>query len=241
MIRMSGATDKGLKRKTNQDSVFFDEGLGLGILADGIGGRAGGEVASSLAVALLRKEIADHNPKAESDFPGFLSSRIQKVNLEIMDRGNKEPQVKGMGTTINCLYFVGRKLYLSHVGDSRTYLYQHGNLFQLTLDHNVENFLARGWISPSILQQGTKPEAVVRALGLVPNCQPDIYEIELQKGQIYITCSDGLSGMVSDEEIADIVAKEKDEFDSLPRKLIRAANGEGGRDNVTVLCSKIES
>lgn len=240
-IRMAGATDIGLKRKANQDSIFYDEPHGLGIVADGIGGRKGGEIASSIAVSSLRKLFIDSDLVRYGEINSFLASTIDRINLDIIARGKLEPEISGMGTTLNCLLFVGDKLHLAHVGDSRSYLFQDNNMFQLTLDHNVETFSERGWLKPGQISANAKPEALVRALGLAPAVEVDVYEVDLVPGQIFLTCSDGLTGMVSDRHISEIIKRYRNRLDDLPRKLIEAAIAGGGKDNITVLISEVRA
>ena len=238
-IRMTGATDIGRKRKGNQDSIFFDESHGLGVVADGIGGRKGGEIASSIAVNSMKRAFHSAGTIRHGEVNSFLIAAIDQLNNDILARGQVEPEIAGMGTTMNGLAFVGDRLHLAHIGDSRTYLYQDGNIFQLTIDHNVGTFAERGWLRPNQVMPGARDEALVKGLGLGPNCEADIYELELQVGQIFVTCSDGLSGMISDAEIASIIRKNLSKFDSLPTLLIAAANAAGGRDNITVLLSEV--
>jgi len=238
-IRMAGATDIGRKRKANQDSIYFDEAHGLGVVADGIGGRKGGEVASSIAVASMKKAFQSAESIRHGEVNSFLISAIDQLNDDILARGQSEPEIAGMGTTLNCLAFVGDRLHLAHIGDSRTYLYQDGNIFQLTIDHNVGTFAERGWLRPHQIIPGARDEALVKGLGLGPNCEVDIYEFDIQPGQIFVTCSDGLSGMISDQEIASIVKKSQPKIDDLPGQLIAAANAAGGRDNITVLLCEV--
>lgn len=238
-IRMAGATDIGLKRKGNQDSIFYDEPHGLGIVADGIGGRRGGEVASSIAVTALKKLFMESDQVRYGEINSFLASTIDRINQEIIARGQVEPEIAGMGTTLNCLLFVGDKVHIAHVGDSRSYLFQENQFFQLTLDHNVETFSERGWLKPNQISPNAKPDALVRAVGLASHLEVDVYELDLVPGQIFLTCSDGLSGMVSDKEICEIIRRYRNRFDDLPRKLIEAANAGGGRDNITVLVSEV--
>ena len=236
---MIGATDVGRRRKSNQDSLYYDELSNFGIVADGIGGRKGGEIASSLAVNGLRKAFMNSDRIRHEEVGPFLTSAVDKMNSEILERGRKEQEILGMGTTLNCLMFVGEKLHIAHVGDSRTYLYYKKHLFQLTLDHSVGNFLERGWLPKSAVQPGAKEGALVRALGLGERIDVDIYEIALKPGQLFLTCSDGLTGMVEDRRIAQIITENLDQFESLPKLLIDAANAAGGRDNITVLLSHV--
>jgi serine/threonine protein phosphatase PrpC len=238
-IRMAGATDIGRKRKANQDSIFYDESHGLGVVADGIGGRRGGEVASSIAVNSMKRVFLGTESIRHGEVNSFLVRAIDELNSDIIARGQMEPDIAGMGTTVNCLVFVGDRLHLAHVGDSRTYMYYGGHLFQLTIDHNVGTFSSKGWLNPDQVQPGAKDEALVKALGLSPNCEADIYEVALKPGQIFLSCSDGLSGMVPDNEIANIIRKNYSKFDAIPQLLIAAANEAGGRDNITVLLSEV--
>jgi len=236
---MIGATDVGRRRKNNQDSLYYDELAHFGIVADGIGGRNGGEIASSMAVNGLRKAFLNSERIRHEEINPFLIGSIDKMNAEILERGHREPEVLGMGTTLNCLMFVGDRLHLAHVGDSRTYLYYKKHLFQLTLDHSVGNFLERGWLPRSAVQPGAKEGALVRAMGLAERCEVDIYEMELKPGQLFLTCSDGLTGMVEDRKIAQLIAENLDQFEKLPRVLIDEANAGGGKDNITVLLSHV--
>ena len=238
-IRMAGATDIGRRRKGNQDSIFYDESRGLGIVADGIGGRKGGDIASSLAVNSIKKSFFAVESIRYGEINSFLVDAIDEANTSILARGELEPEIAGMGTTLNCLAFVGNRLHLGHIGDSRSYLYQDGSIYQLTIDHNVGTFAARGWLRPGQLVPGSKNEALVKALGLGSTCEADIYELELKAGQVFISCSDGLTGMVSDSDIARIIRKNISNFASLPSLLIAAANAGGGVDNITVLVSEV--
>jgi protein phosphatase len=236
---MAGATDVGRRRKSNQDSLYFDEPQGFGVVADGIGGRRGGEVASAMAVNGLRKTFLNSEKIRHEEVNPFLVSAIDKINSDIVDRGKKDRDITGMGTTLNCLMCVADKLHIAHVGDSRTYMYYKKHLFQLTIDHSVKNFIDRGWLPKNAVQQGAKEGALVRALGLAERCDVDLYEVEMQKGQIFVTCSDGLSGMISDRRIAQLITENQNQLDELPKVLINAANAAGGRDNITVLVTKV--
>ena len=238
-VRIVGATDLGRRRKNNQDSLYFDNGASFGIVADGIGGRNGGEIASSMVVNGLRKCLLSCDRLQHEEVTPFLTSSIDRVNRAVIDRGHQEEAIRGMGTTLNCVMFAGDSLHLAHVGDSRTYLYYKKHLFQLTLDHSVGNFLARGWLPKSAVQPGAKDDALVRAVGLMERCEIDLCEFKLQPGQIFLTCSDGLSSMVDDAAIARLITQNLDRFDKLPSILIDAANEAGGRDNITVMLSKV--
>lgn len=236
---MVGGTDVGRRRKANQDSLFYDAAQGIGIVADGIGGRSGGEVASSMAVNGLRKSFLEADMIRHEEIHPFLTTTIDKINQSIIDKGAQDSSLFGMGTTLNCLMFVGDRLHLAHIGDSRTYLYSQKHFWQLTLDHNVGTFVDRGWLAQNSVLPGSGESALVRALGLFEHCDVDIYEKTVKKGEIYVTSSDGLFDMVKDTEIARIISQNLDDFENLPRKLIDEANRRGGRDNITVLLSRM--
>ena len=233
---MAGATDRGLKRTMNQDSLFFDEVLGIAIVADGIGGRKGGEVASSLVVNHLRKAFENAKKLSQNDLYSFLRYHIQQINSEIYDRSKNDAQ-EGMGTTLECLVFAGQKLLIGHVGDSRTYLIAQDHIFQLTTDHNVGSFLDQGLILPQNIHPQTRREALVKAVGIAADCDSDIYEVDLRPESVFLTCSDGLFNMLSAKEITSYFNGTA--FDEIPEKLIAAANAKGGKDNITVVISQI--
>lgn len=236
---MAGATNTGRSRKNNQDSIYFDESIGVGMVADGIGGRKGGEIASSMAINGVRKAMQDLENIREDEIRPFLISAIDKANLSIIARGEHQSELAGMGTTLECLLFFQKNLYLAHIGDSRTYLYSKEHFWQLTLDHNVDNFLERGWLKKSSLQQGWKASALVRAMGLSNHPEIDVYHKVIEPGELYLTASDGLFDMVNDHDIADILANASNDYNALPEILIKEANKRGGRDNITVFIAKI--
>ncbi len=238
-IRMAGATDVGRLRKANQDSLFFDGTQGLGIVADGVGGRKGGEVASSMAVSGIHNAFVDCDVIRHEEIHPFLISTIDKINNDIIKRGHRDTDISGMGTTLNCLLFVGDQLHLAHVGDSRTYLYFNKQLWQLTIDHNVKTFIERGWMSSQNVLPGSSDGALVRALGLFESVDVDFYQKTVKEGEIYLTSSDGLFDMVRDRDIVKIISENENNFEELPNILINEANKQGGKDNITVLLSKI--
>lgn len=236
---MFGASDVGRVRKANQDSFYFNDQLGIAVVADGIGGRKGGEVASALAVEGMKKAFLEIDTLRHEDVTPFMTASADTINQTILTRGNQQQEIRGLGTTMNCLLFVGENLYLSHIGDSRTYLYFKSHLWQLTLDHNIDVYVKRGWLPPAAVESNAKSGALVRAMGLSLQCEIDIYEKEVKPGEIYITCSDGLSGMVSDQKILSIINENRHRVEALPKILIAEANRNGGRDNITVVVSEV--
>lgn len=236
---MAGLTDIGRRRKNNQDCIYFDEPQGIGVVADGIGGRKGGALASAMIVDGLKRAFLDSDRIRHEEINPFVTSAIDRLNGEIIERGKSEEDTAGMGTTLNFLMFVGDRLHLAHIGDSRTYLYYRGHMFQLTIDHNLQTFVERGWLPRSSVQPGMKAEALVRSIGLSAKCEPDVYQLSLRPGEILLTCSDGLTGMLSDRRIAQLIGQHERAIENLPQVLINEANAAGGKDNITVLVSQI--
>jgi protein phosphatase len=237
---MIGDSHIGKRRKINQDSIFYDAKLGLGVVCDGIGGRAAGEKASSLVVDFLQHSYRQSTKIGQADTTPYLIDTINQANLTLIERSRTDEALLGMGSTVNCLAFKGDKLFIGHVGDSRTYLYHKGHMFQLTMDHSVEEFTKRGWLSQAVLNRNPKKGALVRAIGLFQNLDVDVIEIRLREKFIFLTCSDGLSGMVSDQRILELMRKHENELEKLPDVLIKEANKMGGGDNITVLLSQVE-
>lgn len=238
-IVIYGQTDVGRSRKNNQDSIYISSKHGLVVVADGIGGRKGGEVASKIAVEGMRDEYLACESLRHEEVSNFLIGSIDRINQKIIKHGENNQEVEGLATTLNCILFVGERAFISHLGDSRTYLYYKGNLWQLTFDHNIENYVERGWLPDEALLNNPKPGALVRALGLAEDCDVDIYEVPIKPGEILITCSDGLTGMVSDQEIRKVIKANAHQLHELPQILIDLANRNGGQDNITVAVTGI--
>jgi protein phosphatase len=235
---MFGASDLGRVRKSNQDAFYCSGSQGIALVADGIGGRKGGEVASKLAVEGMKKAIVECESLRHEEVNPFLVSAIDRINNEIISTGNTNG-TPGMGTTLECLMFVGDKVHVAHVGDSRTYLFYKNHLWQLTIDHNLKTFVDRGWMVRSEISPRMKEEALVKSLGLTARCEIDIYNKTIQDGEIYLTCSDGLSSMIDNRKMSTIIREQQANPERLPRLLIDEANAEGGRDNITVVVTRV--
>lgn len=241
-IRMAGVTHIGRRRKNNQDSLFFDEGHGIGVVADGIGGRKGGEIASTLVVEGIREAFLGSEVIRHEEVAPFLAAAVDTVNANVFAFGRENLEYAGLGSTMECIFFSGDMVYIAHVGDSRTYLYENGHLFQLTLDHNVENFVERGLVQrESLSDPSVRGAALVKAVGLQPRCEMDICRIKRRPGQVYISCSDGLTSMLSDKEVAAMLETHSGNLQKASEILLDAANTAGGRDNITVLLARVES
>jgi protein phosphatase len=187
----------------------------------------------------MKKSFIETERIRHEEINPFLYSSVEKINQSVINYGETHTEVKGLGTTLNFLMFVSDKLYIAHVGDSRTYMFYKNHMWQLTIDHNVETFTERGWINKASISADTKKEALVRSIGMTNNVEMDVYDLKVQPGTIFVTCSDGLYGMVRNSLIAKTIYKNIDNFRVLPNLLIAEALKGGGKDNVTVVVSKV--
>jgi protein phosphatase len=248
-----GITDVGKKRKHNEDAYALDPAEGFFVVADGMGGHAAGEVAAKITVETIGEFIAATRQKEEATWPfkynhelDFNSNRlavaIEKANERVMAAVAAQPWLKGMGTTVVAGLLNEKILSLAHVGDSRAYLFRDGELSRLTDDHSwVHEQVAAGILTEEEAKTHPLKNVVTRALGGGPSVSPDLREMEFKKGDGFLFCSDGLTTMLSDEEIRDSVAASKDkDAETLCQSLVDLANEKGGVDNITVVFVRIE-
>lgn len=227
-------TDKGRRRDSNQDSSLINKDLGLFIVADGMGGHSGGEVASSMAIEIVEETLLQ--PEAPSKAPReVLQNAYEEASRRIFDKAALErPELVGMGTTMVVAYFRNKRLYIGNVGDSRCYLFKKPYLWQITEDHSLLNEQLRaGIISEEQIHNFVGRNVITRSVGYERDVHPDIIEREVMPGEMFLICSDGLSSLVPDHRINEILNENS------PEKAVRAcvdqALANGGDDNVTVL------
>jgi PPM family protein phosphatase len=233
-------TDIGCVRANNEDAAIGDGTLGLGLLADGMGGYNAGEVASQMAVSLIHADLGNwlgrHTPGAQvPDIRRALEACVSKANRAIHGAAQANPAYAGMGTTLVAGVFQGARLVLGHVGDSRCYRWRHGQLTQITRDHSLlQEQLDAGLISAAEAAHSPNRNLVTRAMGVEGSVAPEIRDFTVSPGDIYLMCSDGLSDLVDDRDIAGVLAAGAPLADSAGQ-LVRQAIAQGGHDNVTVL------
>lgn len=241
-IISAGGTDIGKKRSTNQDSIFFDNNRLLFVVADGMGGHNGGDIASQLAVELFPK-FFDSN-KDQLDPKELLSKSIVHVNQGIYSKAQSEPMLKGMGTTIVSKYFKGGELYIGNVGDSRCYLVNNKKIYQLSKDHSlVQEKLNMGLYTREDANKDKMKNVVVKTVGFEPEVEPDIFTYKVSKNDIFLICSDGLHGKLTDEDIVNTInsfipepeTTTPEVLQQAVDKLIELANFQGGQDNISVI------
>jgi protein phosphatase len=231
VLRGGSATDVGRVRSNNQDNLVVTEQLFA--VADGMGGAAGGEVASLVAVEALRASF-ESNPTVEG-----LIEAVRQANRAVLDRAADEPSLRGMGTTLTGLALIDddgeEVLVLVHVGDSRAYLLRDGELEQLTEDHSlVYDMVRAGQMSEAEAAVHPQRHIVTRVLGMGPEIEPDDYVIVPYKGDRFVLASDGLSGEVADNQIASILRRRADATEAA-KELVDLAKTNGGADNITVV------
>lgn len=236
-MRVYSATDVGQKRKMNQDYVFVSQSPvgnlpNLFVVADGMGGHNAGDFASSHAVKTLVNEIsedADFNPVK------VIRHAIETANTEIMDQAQKDVHLRGMGTTIVVATIVGHYAYVANVGDSRLYVIQE-EIHQVTKDHSlVQEMVRMGEIKEEEARNHPDKNIITRALGAERTVDIDFFDLKLEPGSVILMCSDGLSNMVEDAKLQQIILTPGKELSERGEELLREANQNGGKDNIAVV------
>lgn len=246
-LEISGATDTGRVREHNEDAVFYDAELGVVVLADGMGGYNAGEVASGLTIDVisetLRAELDALRPQARankgSSLPvalEMLRIAIDRANSVVFERAATDVLCYGMGTTVVCGLFYDNQLVVGHVGDSRLYRYREQTLARITHDHSLlQEQLDAGLIDSESARNASYRNLVTRAVGIAHDVQSEIQQCEVQVGDLYLFCSDGLTDMLPDDLIAEVLGLFADNLPLAVQTLIEQANANGGRDNVSVV------
>ena len=239
LLRSAACTHTGMRREENQDRHALVAELGLYLVADGMGGHQGGQIASQLACEGALRAV-ETLQGASVSLAERLRHAVTSANREIYRQAQADTSLAGMGTTFVGMLFDGERLALAHVGDSRAYLLRAGRFRALTDDHSiVGELLRRQEISEQDAREHPHRHVLTRALGVRASTQPDLAEMTSQVGDIFVLCSDGLTGHVSDESIADHLLKEED-LDVAARNLVDSANQAGGLDNITVMLVRYE-
>ena len=245
----AGMTDVGLAREHNEDDFYLSEGKeALCIVADGMGGHRSGEVASSLAIKAMvefYRESTIEEPKSppKDIAPEMhrLSQAVKCANSAVFAAASSNEEYRGMGTTIVSGFFTEKGVYLAHIGDSRAYRLRRERLDQRTEDHSLANeYVRMGILSAEDVEYFPYKNVITRACGLTDEVDVDIHFEELEAGDIYLFCSDGLSDMLNDHEIFELMCEHYASLDKMCRALVERANERGGADNITVVLAKID-
>jgi protein phosphatase len=242
IFAMTGLSDTGRLRRLNEDRFLIDPPRGLAILADGMGGHLAGEVASTLAIEVIHRELAqslDGTPArrgaAASEIEA-LQQALDRANRAIYDTSRQHPEYRGMGTTVVVGLWRGGRLCLAHVGDSRLYRLRRGRLVQLTEDHSfVQEMIRDGRMSAEEARLSANRALVTRALGVDPAVEADYDEQAVRAGDVFLLCSDGLNDVLRDPEIERVLVACGGDLGAAARDLVQQANARGGPDNITVV------
>jgi protein phosphatase len=226
-------TDTGRQRRDNEDSMLAR--APVFVVADGMGGAQAGEVASQIAIDAFRQGLPDSGSPEER-----LASRAREANQRIHEISRAEHERAGMGTTLTAVYLNDSNLAIAHVGDSRAYLFRDGSLKRLTQDHSlVDELVRQGKLTEAQAAEHPQRSIITRALGPEPTVDVDTWTYPVQAGDVLLLCSDGLTSMISEERVAEILASSPT-IEQAAQRLIDEANEAGGRDNITVVLSRLE-
>lgn len=236
-------SDPGLTRDNNEDAIAVDSPTGLCVLADGMGGYNAGEVASGMAAAFIKTEMARWLAQTGSsasprEVRRAIEICVDNANHSIFNAANSNPQYRGMGTTLVLCVFQGSRVTLGHIGDSRCYRLRGRDFQQLTKDHSLlQEQIDAGLIAREDAHTSLNRNLVTRALGVEMDVQLELNEHKAEPGDLYLLCSDGLSDMLLDADIAAILMQ-PDSLEKLAETLVLRANQHGGRDNISVVLAR---
>ncbi|ABF93082.1 protein phosphatase 1 [Myxococcus xanthus DK 1622] len=248
-IEVAGSTHVGMKRNHNEDNFLMLPEEFLFCVADGMGGHSSGEIASRIAVDELGEFYKLTSKDQDCTWPfkmdktrnydeNRLATGVKLANARIFEKACSESKYKGMGTTIVTVHFSQSAVYVGHVGDSRVYYFRGGALKQVTEDHSLLNdYLKAKKLSPEEIENFPHKNVIVRALGMKENVQVDVSRVEPQEDDVFLLCSDGLSGMVTDAQMQEILQRTP-ELEKACSQLIDMANAAGGNDNVTCVLAR---
>jgi len=227
-------TDTGRARRANEDSLFA--AAPLFVVADGMGGAQAGEVASGIAVEVFSHGLPDSGDSIEAR----LAARVEEANHAIHDLSRRDAERAGMGTTLTAAYVGEDDVTIAHVGDSRAYRWRNGTLERLTDDHSlVEELMRQGRLTAQEAGEHPQRSIITRALGPEPAVEVDTRTVPARPGDVFLLCSDGLTSMISEDAVAEIL-RDAPSLDQAGRALVDAANAAGGRDNITVILFRVE-
>ena len=248
-LLLYGKTDVGSVRDHNEDAIGFDESIGLAILADGMGGHRGGEMASAITVSTIletvSQKIKNIKPGETDEDTGYsleslaVHEAVMLANKNVHDSSEANAQYRGMGTTVVVTLFYDDRFTVAHVGDSRLYRLRDMELEQVTRDHSLmQELIDRGFYTPEQARNSLNKNLVTRAIGIDESVQVDIQEDIVMTGDIYLLCSDGVTDMIEDSLIKSTMLENENDLEKAAMEIIRLSNEHGGKDNISALLVK---
>ncbi|HEX6058922.1 MAG TPA: Stp1/IreP family PP2C-type Ser/Thr phosphatase [Gemmatimonadaceae bacterium] len=240
-LEFAARSDIGMIRSGNEDSFFADadQARGLFIVADGMGGHAAGEVASEMAVQIVARELGGVRDLHDAGVQSKVAASLRDANAAIFQRTITESDKQGMGTTASVLILAGRRYLIGQVGDSRVYLLRDGELRQLTKDHSyVQEQVDAGFLTPEQARYHPYSNVITRCVGAGESVEPDVYQGDARAGDVFLVASDGLTGMVDDRRLQQLLLA-RATTDRIVQALIAEANGRGGLDNITAIVVRV--
>jgi len=245
MIEIVTATHPGMVRSHNEDSIIADAGIGLAVLADGMGGYNAGEVASGIAVAMISTELKKALGAVSGELDMVKAEKLVRehavrANNAIFQASQSQPQYAGMGTTLVVALWHDNHMVVGHIGDSRLYRMRASKLEQVTRDHSLlQEQIDSGLITKEQARHSQNKNLVTRAVGIDPEVEAEVHSYPVQAGDIYLLCSDGLNDMVTDEDMELTLASLQANLPLAAEQLVQQANDNGGRDNVSVILVRV--
>ena len=243
VLEVATATHSGMVRSHNEDSIAADAEIGLAVLADGRGGYNAGEVASGIAVAMISEEMKKLLAAADAEPDGaekLLGEQVARANGAIYQAAQSQPQYSGMGTTLVVALWHDNKMSVGHVGDSRLYRLRSENFEQVTRDHSLlQEQIDSGMITREQARFSQNKNLVTRAVGIDTEVETELHTYAVEPGDIYLLCSDGLSDMVTDEDIQLTLSSLQANLPLAAEQLVQQANDNGGRDNISVILVRV--
>jgi serine/threonine protein phosphatase PrpC len=241
-ITCAGRTDVGIIRSGNEDSYLMVPDRGIFVVADGMGGHAAGEVASEMAVRYIANDLGSLRGLGDEEVAERMRNAIRSANGAIFQRTLTEHDKRGMGTTVTSLVLYNSRFLIGQVGDSRAYLLRDGKLTQVTKDHSyVQEQVDAGYLTPEQARTHPYSNVITRCVGANSEVQPDIYVGSVREHDFFLLASDGLTGMLEDPELQDILRRDERMPQEQVDELINEANRHGGLDNITAILVRIDS
>lgn len=241
---IAALTHPGKVRSHNEDFVLADAAGGFAVLADGMGGHNAGEVASRMAVELVSEGLARQaDAGAASDAPraeASLAETLALANVALLQASRSKPEYDGMGTTLVAVLWHADGVTVGHVGDSRLYVLRHGELRQLTRDHSiVQEQVECGALSAEDARYAPNRNVLTRAVGIDADAKADVYTSQVETGDIYLLCSDGLTDMLTDDDVRETLLSSRADVGAAAERLVERANQSGGLDNISVIVARV--